>query len=231
MRPTHRYSPTLRSTVGLDRSESPPVLFDLDGTLIDSRTSVDRHWRRWARRHGLDARELLPFVYGHRSVDTIARFAPSLDPAMEARLIDARQADDTDGVHPMRDAEVVLGTLSPDRWAIVTSGTRAIATARLCAASLPTPRVMVCGEDVEAGKPSPDPYLAAAARLQVAPSECVVVEDAPSGIEAGRSAGMIVLAVATTHTAAELGDADVVLGSLSELIPTLNELDARSSAR
>ena len=202
----------------------PPVFFDLDGTLIDSRASVDRHWRRWARRHGLDSREILPFVYGHRSVDTIARFAPSVDPVVEARLIDTQQADDTDGVRPMRDAEVVLDTLPPARWAIVTSGSRAIATARLRAASLPVPRVMVCGEDVEAGKPSPDAYLAAAAQLKVAPSDCVVVEDAPSGIEAGRAAGMIVFAVATTHAAAELGDANVVLGSLSELIPTLHKL-------
>ena len=103
----------------------------------------------------------------------------------------------------------------------MTSGTRAIATARLRAASLPIPRVMVCAEDVEAGKPFPDAYLRAAAQLQVAPSDCLVVEDAPSGVEAGQVAAMIVIAVATTHTAAELGNADVVLGSLSELMPTL----------
>lgn len=204
----------------------PPVLFDLDGTLIDSRASVDRHWRRWARRHELEAHDILPFVYGHRSVDTIARFAPWVDPVIEARLIDEQQADDTGGVHAMRDAEVVLDTLSPARWAIVTSGSRAIATARLRAASLPAPRVMVCGEDVDAGKPSPDAYLAAAAQLRVAPSDCVVVEDAPSGIEGGRAAGMIVVAVATTHPATQLGEANVVLDSLGELIPTLRDLGA-----
>lgn len=209
----------------------PPVLFDLDGTLIDSCASVDRHWRRWARRHGLDAHEILPYVYGHRSIDTIARFAPSVDPVTEARAIDAEQADDTGGVRAMRDAEVVLDMLPPGRWAIVTSGSRAIANARLRAASLPAPRVMVCSEDVDAGKPSPDAYLAAAAQLQVAPSDCVVVEDAPSGIEAGRAAGMIVIAVATTHAAAQLGEANVVLDSLSELIPTLHDLGSAAPER
>lgn len=208
-----------------------PVLFDLDGTLIDSRASVDRHWCRWARRHGLDAHEILPYVYGHRSVDTIARFAPWVDPVIEARLIDAEQADDTGGVRAMRGAEVVLDTLPPARWAIVTSGSRSIATARLRASSLPAPRVMVCGEDVDAGKPSPDAYLAAAAQLRVAPSDCVVVEDAPSGIEAGRAAGMTVVAVATTHAAAQLGEANVVLDSLSELIATLHDLGSVSRAR
>ncbi len=204
----------------------PPVLFDLDGTLVDSRDSVDRQWRRWARRNGLDPHEVLPYVYGHRSADSIAHFAPSLDPVVEAELIDAEQADDTSGVCAIRDAAVILEALPPARWAIVTSGTRAIATARLRAASLPIPLVMVCAEDVEAGKPSPDGYLAAAAQLQAPPSECVVVEDAPSGIEAGRAAGMFVIAVVTTHVAAELGGADAVLGSLGELLPTLHALRA-----
>jgi sugar-phosphatase len=201
-------------------------LFDLDGTLVDSRASVDRHWHRWAERNGLDPRQVLPFVYGHRSVDVIARFAPSLDPAVEAGLIDAEQAADTDGVCAIRDAAVVLDALPPARWAIVTSGTHAIAAARLRAATLPAPRVMVCAEDVEVGKPSPGAYLAAAAQLRVAPADCVVVEDAPSGVEAGRAAGMLVIGVVTTHAAVELGGADVILGSLGELLPALRELRA-----
>lgn len=126
-------------------------------------------------------------------------------------------------------AAVLLATLPPTRWAIVTSATPEIATARLRAASLPVPRVLICADDVRAGKPSPDGYLAAAAQLPVVPTDCVVVEDTPSGIEAARAAGMFAVAVTTTHTTGQLADAHLVIGSLGDLMPALRQLFADRS--
>jgi mannitol-1-/sugar-/sorbitol-6-phosphatase len=207
------------------------VLFDLDGTLVDSRVSVDRHWRRWARRHGLEQREVLPFVYGHRSIDTVRHFLPHVDPAAEARRVDAEQAADVADVRAIETAPDLLRALPRGRWAIVTSATRSIATARLDAAGLPFPPVLVCAEDVERGKPSPDAYLAAAAELAVAPADCVVVEDTPSGIEAARAAGMFTVAVPTTHTTDQLARAQAVIAVLEDLTPLLHHLWAERNSK
>jgi sugar-phosphatase len=195
----------------------PYWLFDLDGTLIDSLVSVDRHWRRWAQDNALDPDRVLTIAHGHRSVDSIRLLTPDKDAVAEAELIDAEQAADPSGTRAMPHATRMLSSLEPDRWAIVTSATRAIATARLAAADLPIPAVMICGDEIEHGKPAPDGYLEAARRLEAAPSACIVVEDTPSGIAAGRSAGMTTIAVATTHPASALADADRLISDLSEL--------------
>ena len=200
------------------------LLFDLDGTLIDSRAAVDRVWRRWARRHGLDPASVLPFVYGHRSGETVSHFAPHLDPINEANLIDREQANDVQGVRALPSAADVLHNLEPDRWAIVTSATRELALARLRAAGLPTPVVMICADEVAAGKPAPDGYLTAATRLSVAAADCVVVEDTPSGVEAALAAGMAVVAITTTHSVAELESATRTVEALADLLPTLEQL-------
>jgi mannitol-1-/sugar-/sorbitol-6-phosphatase len=207
----------------------PPVLFDLDGTLIDSRESVERYWRRWARRRGLDPEQVLPFVHGHRTIDTIEHFAQHVDCAAEARRMDAEQAADTAGLTPIAGAAEVLEALGPTRWGIVTSGSHGLATARLRAGGLPVPQVLVCAEDVEAGKPAPDGYLAGAAKLGAAPKDCVAVEDTPAGIAAAQAAQMLAVAVTTTHPAGELADANVVIGSLGDLLPVLDRLRSGGS--
>jgi sugar-phosphatase len=199
------------------RADRTWFLFDLDGTLIDSLASVDRHWRGWALRNDLDAERVLTVAHGHRSVDSIRLLAPAKDAVREAARIDAEQAADASGTRAMPYAAELLASLGPDDWAIVTSATRAIATARLRVAGLPVPATMVCGDDVANGKPAPDGYLEAARRLGAAPSSCVVVEDTPSGIDAGSRAGMATVALPTTHAVAALAAADHLIAGLAEL--------------
>ena len=200
----------------------------MDGTLLDSSRSVERHWRRWAARHGHDAEHVLAIVHGHRSRDSIALVDPALDADGEAERIDAEQASDVEGVVAIEGAAALLAGLDPSHWAIVTSATRPLAVARLGEAGLPVPETLICAEDVAAGKPAPDGYALAARRLGAAAADCVVVEDTPSGIESGRGAGMTTVAVLTTHAEADLTDADAVVSRLDELLAVAAQLARRN---
>ena len=189
----------------------------MDGTLVDSTAVVERNWRRFADRHGLDADGFLDQVHGIRSSDAIARVAPWLDARSEAERLDAEEADDVDGLRPVPGAGPLLAALPDGAWAVVTSAGRVLAEARLEAAGLPLPRMLVCSEDAAAGKPDPDGYLVAARLLGATPADCLVVEDVPAGITAGRSAGMLVVGITTTHPAAALAAADACVDTLEEL--------------
>ena len=191
------------------------ILFDLDGVLMDSGAAVERAWKRWAAGHGLDFAHVLAEAHGRRTEDTIRAVAPWLDVEAETRALEAGESDDTDGVVALPGAASLLESLPPDRWAVATSGSRRLATTRLAHGGMPLPRVLVTAEDVERGKPDPQPYLAAAAALEVEPSRCLVVEDAPAGIAAGKAAGASVLAVTTTFAASALGAADYLAPSLA----------------
>ena len=192
-------------------------LFDLDGTLVDSRIVVARHWGMFSERHGLDLSSILAVCHGRRSADTIAEVAPSLDAASEAALLDAGEETDVDGLVLVPGAAELLARLEPRRWAVVTSGHDALARRRLEAVGLPIPDVLVTGDAVAHGKPHPEGFLRAAAALGVEPGACVVVEDAPAGIAAGRSAGARVVGVTTTHSAEALRDADLIVPDLRGL--------------
>jgi sugar-phosphatase len=179
------------------------VLFDMDGTLVDSNACIEAAWRTWAEGHRLDVETLLRDAHGRQTQETIERFAPHLNtPEERARL--TRSAEDCREVVGVPGAHALLAALAPERWAVVTSAWRRLAEIRLGYAGLPLPRVLVTADDVSRSKPHPDGYLVAAARLGVAPARCVVVEDAPVGIEAGRAAGMRVIGVATTFPRADL---------------------------
>ena len=191
------------------------ILFDLDGVLMDSGAAVERAWTRWAVGHELDVAGVLAEAHGRRTQDTIRAVAPWLDVETETRGLEAGESDDTDGVVALPGAASLLESLPSDRWAVATSGSRRLATTRLAHGGLPLPRVLVTAEDVERGKPDPQPYLAAAAALGVEPSQCLVVEDAPAGIAAGKAAGAAVLAVTTTFPVSELGAADYQAPSLA----------------
>jgi sugar-phosphatase len=184
------------------------VLSDLDGVLVDSHASIDRAWRWWGARHGLSGVRAATVPQGRPSGDVIAALAPGADVAAEARELDLRQARDTDGVVALPGAAELLAAYGPDRVAIVTSCTAPLAAARLRAAGLRPPPVLVTADRLTRGKPDPEGYLIAARELGAAPADCVVLEDAPAGVEAGHAAGMRVVAVLTTHGAAELDDAD-----------------------
>ena len=193
------------------------VLFDLDGVLVESRESTERVWLDWAARHEIPPAELRAAMHGVRSADVVRALCPDLDAVAEADGIERRQAEDTEGLRAIPGAAAALSVLNGDRVAVVTSGTRPLALARLAAVGIDPPDVIVFAGDVERGKPDPEGYLKAAQRLGVDPAEALVVEDAPQGIEAARAAGAATVGVTSTHAAGELDGADVVLGSLEEL--------------
>jgi sugar-phosphatase len=191
------------------------VLFDLDGVLIDSEPVVVRTWNRWAARHNLQIPDLVRRAHGRRSIETVREVAPQLDADAEVRWLEGTETSDAEGLAVLPGAAELFQAIPPERRAIVTSGGRALATFRLGAIGLTSPAVLVCAEDVRQGKPAPDGYLLAAARLGVAPGECVVIEDTPAGIAAGRAAGATVIAVTTTFPARDLRQANVVVPSLA----------------
>jgi sugar-phosphatase len=200
----------------------PPVscdalLFDLDGVLVDSTTCIVHTWRTWAARHGLDVEMILELAHGRRALETVRLVAPHLDACAEAALLAAHESRATAGVTEVPGARALLLALPRDRWAVVTSGVRAVARHRLRHVGLPVPPVMVCADEVTRGKPDPEAYLAAATRLGIPPAECVVVEDAPNGLAAARAGGMRAIAVASTHRPDELSAADAVIPTLGAL--------------
>ena len=193
------------------------ILFDLDGVLVDSRPLIEEIWRRWALPRGLDPASFIAVAHGRRSSETIREVAPHLDVSAETAALDAMEEVATEGLAPIPGALDLLGALQPGSWAIVTSGSRTVATLRLRTTGLPIPEVMVTGDEVRFGKPHPEPYLTGAERVGVAARECIVVEDAPAGVLAGKAAGMHVIAVATTHPREMLIAADRVLSTLAEV--------------
>jgi len=195
------------------------ILSDLDGVLVDSHASIMRAWRWWGAAHGVAAEAIESVQQGRPSGEVIAALAPGLDAGAESRAIDLRQAGDTDGVIALPGAHELLA--GRDSVAIVTSCTVPLATARLRAAGLEVPAVLVTPERLSRGKPDPEGYLLAARELGVAPAECVVLEDAPAGIHAGRAAGMHVVGITTTHDPAEL-DAHELAPSIAAWLSSRN---------
>ncbi len=184
------------------------VLFDLDGVLVDSTPAVARVWAGWAHEHGFNPDEVVRKAHGRPSITTIRELLPHADHAVEDREVERREIADVKGVVPLPGAMELLKALPLERWAIVTSCTRALANVRIAAAGLPRPQHLVTSTDVKHGKPDPEPYLQGARMLGVAANECIVIEDAPAGIRAGKAAGARVLALRTTASNAELQQAD-----------------------
>jgi len=194
------------------------ILFDLDGVLVHSVPSSIRSWSRWAEFHNLDADEVLATVHGRRAVDVMQEFVPHLPAKQECQRLEEIEINDTSDVVATPGAVELLSMLPEDNWAIVTSGSQAIATARIKAAGLPFPRVLVSADDVSQGKPHPEGYLMGGSLLSAAPEECLVIEDAVAGIHAAHAAGISVLAVGSTYSVEELHEAEA-------WIPTLGSLD------
>ena len=199
------------------------VLFDLDGVLVESREATERVWLDWARANGIGEDELRSAMHGVRSVEVVRALRPELDSVAESEAIERRQAEDVAGLRAIPGAADALRALREERVAVVTSATRDLAAARLGAVGIELPAVVVYAGDVARGKPDPEGYLTAAKRLGVDPAEALVVEDSPPGIEAGRAAGAATVAVTSTHAAAEVGAADVVISSLEELVGVLRD--------
>ncbi len=164
------------------------MLFDCDGVLVDSDSCVVEAWSRWAEEHRLRAADVMAVVHGRRSADTVAAFIAAERREAALALIDRYEVEAAHGVQPVPGARELLQSCPPGAWAVVTSGRRELALARLAAAALPIPEVIVTADDVQRGKPDPEGYLAAAARLGASAGEAIVVEDSPDGIRAARAA-------------------------------------------
>ncbi|WP_256841727.1 HAD-IA family hydrolase [Ornithinimicrobium cryptoxanthini] len=206
------------------------VLFDNDGTLIDSRDAVVRSWLAWAADNGVAAEALIGF-HGVPSSSIIAAVAPHLDPVSATADIDGRELADLEGIVALPGATEAIAAVGW-RGAIVTSATRELVTVRLAAAGFTAPEVLVTANDISRGKPDPEPYLIAAEKLAVDPTRCLVVEDAPAGLRSGRAAGAATVAVVTTSSVEELEPlADLVVDDLSALTFTLEDEGVRVSRR
>ncbi|SHK68924.1 sugar-phosphatase [Pseudonocardia thermophila] len=205
----------------MDLSAIAAVLFDMDGTLVDSDAAVERAWTTWAHEHGADPGETIAGAHGSPAENTVRRMLPHLDEAGVRRAADRQlelQYTDVSDVVALPGAAELLADLDARGvpWTIVTSADRRLAKARLDAAGLPLPASAVTVEEISAGKPDPEGFLLGAQRLGVPPERCLVVEDSAPGIAAGRAAGAVVASLRGLP-------ADVVLGSLRDLVGRVGE--------
>ena len=180
------------------------ILFDMDGTLVDSTAIVERAWQAWATKHQLRVADILRFSHGRPSNATMEHFLPGRDHSSDIAEMSRFEETEMTGIKAVAGAEGVMETVEHGRWAIVTSAWRTLAVARVRAARLPVPKVLIPVDEIENGKPHPEGYLRAASTLGVVPADCLVFEDTRPGIEAGLNAGMQVVGLMTTHDAAEL---------------------------
>lgn len=207
---------------GLAAIRCNAFLFDLDGVLIDSTPAVQRVWARWAMERGFDADAVVAHAHGRPSLSTVRRFLPDADHESENREVERREIEDVQGVVVLPGAVELLASLPPHRWTIATSCTRRLAEARLRAAGLPIPQCIVTATDVTRGKPEPEPFLKAAEQLGFRAADCVVCEDVPAGVMAGKAAGARVVALRTTFPESELraAGADFVVNTCADLSVT-----------
>ena len=197
--------------------EAKGILFDMDGVLISSIGSVVRSWKRWAKQYGVPDAENYEVPHGMRAIEIVKMLRPDIDPIEGLDVIEDMEMEDMEGLTVLPGVKSLLESLPVERWAIVTSATRRLLLGRLAAAGLPVPLRLISADDVVNGKPDPEPYRRGAELLGFRPEECVVVEDAPSGVEAGIAAGCRVLGVLGTHSAEELAAADWITRSLEGL--------------
>jgi mannitol-1-/sugar-/sorbitol-6-phosphatase len=195
------------------------LLFDLDGVLIDSTPAVARVWRRWAIEQGFDPEEAVARAHGRPSLTTVREYLPNADHEAENREVERREIEDLEGVVPLPGARELMASLPTDRWTIVTSCTRPLAEVRIRAAGLPLPEAMITASDITNGKPHPEPFLKGAAVLGFPAEQCVVFEDVPAGVRAGKAAGARVMAFTTTFQESALRDAgaDWILSGCADI--------------
>lgn len=191
------------------------ILFDMDGILISSIGSVERSWTKWALLRGVDPALARNTAHGRRAVETIAKLRPDLDSEAELTVIEDLEIADLEGMMVLPGVLDLLATLPADRWTVVTSATERLTRIRMATAGLPAPEKLVTADQVTHGKPDPEPFLAGAALLGVAAAQCVVFEDSPSGVIAGRAAGCTVVATTFSHPAESLKAAHYLVRDLT----------------
>jgi len=192
------------------------VLFDVDGVLLDSEACYRRVWRTWAVMRNLDPVTVLSSSHGCRSRDTIMRVAPHLDPLAESAVLDEILERQSDGILPYPGVKSLLESLRPGTWAIVTSGDQSTVQRLFRQHDLPLPDVQVYGDSVTLAKPAPDAYRIAARELNVRSEHCLVIEDSPSGVAAGKAANCIVAAISSSVSCSQLTAADCCFKNMEE---------------
>ena len=193
------------------------IIFDMDGVLVDSEVLNEKHWNLWAAQHDVSLEWIMSIHHGVPAVQTIATVAPHLDAEKEALWFETNLSQDMDGLLAFAGVKEVLHRLPPEKWAIGTSAPKKIAFNRLQYLELPIPPIVVTIDDVENGKPSPEPYLKAAKGLGKRPEDCIVIEDAPAGIKAARAAGARVLAIPSTNKPEVLHEADALASRFADI--------------
>ena len=193
------------------------VLFDLDDTLVDVSGVDERMWRVWADLHSLDPVAVVGAARTGRPMDAVQQFLPGANLLAELQRLEAIERSEVSRVHIHAGALEAISMLLPDQWAIVTPEQRELALARISACNVPTPLVLVTGDDVTRQAPDPEAYLAAAIRLGVDPSDCVAFDNTPDGIHAALLAGCTTIAIATTHPPEELFAAHGIVNHLGEI--------------
>jgi len=187
------------------RVETKGILFDMDGV---------RCWRQWAEHYDVPNAEIYEVPHGMRAIEIVKELRPDIDPQEGLRVIEDMEMEDVSGLTVLPGVRTLLASLPLDRWAIVTSATHRLLIRRLEVAGLPIPQRIISADMVERGKPDPEPYRRGAELLGLPPAECLVVEDAPSGVGAGKAAGCRVLGVLGTHSAEDLSEATWIVPSL-----------------
>jgi mannitol-1-/sugar-/sorbitol-6-phosphatase len=203
------------------RVKAKGILFDMDGVLVSSIGSVVRCWRQWAEHYEVPNAEIYEVPHGMRAIEIVKALRPDIDAEEGLRYIEDLEMDDVADLVVLPGVKALLESLPVERWAIVTSATRRLLLGRLKAAGLPIPERIISADMVERGKPDPEPYRRGAELLGLRPEDCLVVEDAPSGVGAGLAAGSRVLGVVGTHTAEDLDGAEWIVGSLEGLKVTV----------
>jgi mannitol-1-/sugar-/sorbitol-6-phosphatase len=196
------------------------LLFDMDGILISSLGSVERSWSEWAELRGVAPAKAVSIAHGRRAIETIAALRPDLDAMAELRLIEDIELNDLEGMNVLPGVPQLLASLPAGGWTVVTSATERLARVRLAAGNIPLPERIVTAESVAKGKPDPAPFLAGARLLGFPPEECVVFEDSPSGVQAGRAAGCAVVATTFSHPIESLSAAHYLVTDLTSVSAT-----------
>lgn len=207
------------------------LLFDMDGTLVDSTRAVEHVWGRWAESHGIPFADFRHTMHGRRASDIMRSIVPPhLDADEELKTIDSDELIETEGIVPIPGAVGLLASLPRGSWALVTSAQLPLARVRMAAAGLPLPDVIVSADDIREGKPNPACYRLAMERLGCRPEDAVVFEDAAAGLAAGHAAGCRTIALATTQPASRL-DGEAWLPELSPLVVDRVDPDGRLHLR
>lgn len=190
------------------------ILFDMDGVLVSSIGSVERSWAKWADEHGVDTELAIRMAHGRRAIDTLRFLRPDLDSEQELLNLEKLEMEDNADLKILAGVQRILQSLPADKWAVVTSATERLARRRMSDGGVPAPRHLVSADKVNRGKPDPEPYLMGAKLLGLRPQECLVIEDAASGANAGHAAGCKVLATLFSHSVESLNAADWIVRSL-----------------